>query len=121
MKELDIAGESLAASPRAIRVASTSAGVADTDGLPAPLRYWAAAAILIGVFMATLDSSIVNIALPTIADRLRTDAATATWAVTAYQMASAATVLTFAALAQRVEPAAVYSRGLAAFVAASLA
>jgi DHA2 family multidrug resistance protein-like MFS transporter len=108
----------MAASPPVI---DERTGHEAADGLRAPLRHWAAGAILIGVFMATLDSSIVNIALPTIAARLRTDAATATWAVTAYQMASAATVLTFAALAQRLEPAAVYARGLAAFVAASLA
>ncbi|PMS38514.1 MFS transporter [Trinickia symbiotica] len=108
----------MAASPQLI---DESMGQEAADGLRAPLRYWAAAAILIGVFMATLDSSIVNIALPTIAARLHTDAATATWAVTAYQMASAATVLTFAALAQRLEPSTVYARGLAAFVAASLA
>ena len=37
------------------------------QGFEAPRRYLAAAAILIGVVMAALDSSIVNISLPSIA------------------------------------------------------
>ncbi|PMC22269.1 MFS transporter, partial [Klebsiella aerogenes] len=41
------------------------------QGFEAPRRYLAAAAILIGVLMAALDSSIVNVALPSIASALR--------------------------------------------------
>jgi len=37
------------------------------DGLPVPRRYWSAAGIWLALTMAVLDSSIANVALPTIA------------------------------------------------------
>src|SRR2546430_412514 len=40
---------------------------APPDGLPLPRRYWAIAAIVLAIAMSVLDSSIVNVALPTIA------------------------------------------------------
>ena len=43
---------------------------AEPSGIPIPARYFAAMAILIGIFMGALDTSIVNVALPTIAKEL---------------------------------------------------
>ena len=36
------------------------------DGLPLPQRYWAMAAIILGISLSVLDSTIVNLALPDI-------------------------------------------------------
>jgi len=48
-------------SPAAVHLASTP------DGLPVPRRYWAIAAIVLSICMSVLDSTITNVALPTIA------------------------------------------------------
>ena len=72
------------------------------QGFEAPRRYLAAAAILIGVLMAALDSSIVNVALPSIASALRVDSASGIWITNGYQVASAATMLICASLGSRV-------------------
>ena len=61
---------------------------ADDAGFDLPRRYYAAAAILIGVFMSALDSSIVNIALPTIASDLDVSAAAVIWVANGYQAVS---------------------------------
>ena len=47
-------------------------------------RWWATLNISIGVFMSTLDASIVNISLPTIIESLHTDLRTVAWVVMAY-------------------------------------
>lgn len=72
------------------------------QGFEAPRRYLAAAAILIGVVMAALDSSIVNISLPSIAEALRVDSASVIWVTNGYQVASAATMLICASLGSRI-------------------
>ncbi len=47
-------------------------------------RWWVTLTISIGVFMSTLDASIVNISLPTIVQSLSTDLKTIAWVVMAY-------------------------------------
>ncbi|MHB1407479.1 MAG: MFS transporter [Desulfitobacteriaceae bacterium] len=47
-------------------------------------RWFVLATISIGTFMSTLDSSIVNVALPTISGKLHSDLSTLQWVVTAY-------------------------------------
>ena len=56
------------------------------DGLPVPRRYWSAAGIWLALTMAVLDSSIANVALPTIAGELGASAATSVWVINAYQL-----------------------------------
>ena len=58
---------------------------ADEEGFDIPRRYFAAAAILIGVLMSALDSSIVNIALPTISADLGVSAASVIWVANGYR------------------------------------
>jgi DHA2 family multidrug resistance protein-like MFS transporter len=59
----------------------------DSDGLPMPRRLWAVVGILLGTFLGTLDSSIANIALPTIAANLGATPAGSVWVVNGYQLA----------------------------------
>ena len=91
------------------------------DGLPTPLRYWSMLAIALGITMAVLDSSVANIALPTIARQLHATPATSIWVISAYQLALVVTVLPLAALGERVGYRRVYQGGLVVFTAGSLA
>ncbi|QLK61519.1 DHA2 family efflux MFS transporter permease subunit [Enterobacteriaceae bacterium Kacie_13] len=90
------------------------------QGFEAPRRYLAAAAILIGVIMAALDSSIVNISLPSIAGALRVDPASVIWVTNGYQVASAATMLICASLGSRIGERRFYTAGMVLFTLASL-
>ena len=67
-----------------------------------------------------LDSSIVNIALPTIASDLDVSAAAVIWVANGYQVASAATMLICASLGSRIGERRFYTLGLVLFTLASL-
>ncbi|MEA1674884.1 MFS transporter [Nitrospirillum sp. BR 11163] len=92
-----------------------------TDGLPDRPRFWAMAAILTAVGMATLDTAIANTALPTIAGDFQATAADSVWVVNAYQLAVAAAVLPLASLGDLLGQKRVYLAGLALFALSSLA
>jgi DHA2 family multidrug resistance protein-like MFS transporter len=91
------------------------------DGLPAPRRYWSTLAIWMAISMAVLDSTIVNVALPTIAAEMSAAAATSIWVVNAYQLAITALLLPLAALGDRIGYHRVYLPGVAIFIAGSAA
>ena len=90
------------------------------DGLPPAARRAAMAAVLLAVMTATLDTAIVNTALPRIALDLHTDAGTSIWVVNAYQLAMLATLLPLAALGEIVGHRRVYLGGLAVFTLSSV-
>jgi DHA2 family multidrug resistance protein-like MFS transporter len=92
-----------------------------TDGLPSPRRYWAVVGLWIGMGMSVLDSSVTNIALPTIARDLASDPAKTVWVVTAYQIAIVMSLLPVAALGERYGFLRVYAIGLLTFLTMSLA
>jgi MFS transporter, DHA2 family, multidrug resistance protein len=91
------------------------------DGLPLPQRRWAMVTVGLAITMAVLDSSIANIALPTIAGDMAASPATAIWIVNAYQLAITITLLPLASLGEIHGYRRVYRVGLAVFTAASLA
>lgn len=91
------------------------------DGLAAPRRYWAALTILLGIGICVLDAAMVNVALPTIAQSLQTDAATVIWVVNAYGLTVVVTLLPFASLAERIGFKRVFGSGLAVFAIGSVA
>jgi MFS transporter, DHA2 family, multidrug resistance protein len=91
------------------------------DGQPLPQRYWAIATIVLGVSMAVLDSAIANVALPTIARDLHTNAAFSIWVVNAYQLAITISLLPLASFGDVIGYRRVYLAGLALFTLASLA
>ncbi len=90
------------------------------DGLPAPRRAWAVATIVIAVGMASLDTSIANTALPTIAADVRASPAASIWVVNAYQLALVVSLLPFASLGEILGYRRVYASGLLVFTGASL-
>lgn len=91
------------------------------DGQPVPLRHWAIATVALGIIMAVLDSAIANVALPTIARELHTNAAFSIWVVNGYQLAITISLLPLASLGDVVGYRRVYLAGLALFTVASLA
>jgi len=86
-----------------------------------PQRAWAMLAIAIGITVAVLDSSVANVALPTIAQRFHATPAAAVWVVNAYQLAVVAALLSCASLGERIGYRRVYLVGLVVFTAGSLA
>ncbi len=72
--------------------------------------------VAIGIFMATLDSSIVNISLPIIAQNFGVPLSGAVeWVVIAYLVATAAVLLTAGRLADMIGRKAVWATGMALF------
>jgi DHA2 family multidrug resistance protein-like MFS transporter len=91
------------------------------DGLPLPRRHFAVLAIAIGITMAVLDGTVVNVALPSIARELGASPSAAIWIVNAYQLVIVATLLPLAALGERLGYRRVYQAGLVVFTLGSLA
>ncbi|MGZ3680947.1 MAG: MFS transporter, partial [Ktedonobacterales bacterium] len=61
---------------------------------PDPRRWWALAATSFGLFMALLDVTIVNVALPTIGDDLNASFADLQWVINAYALSLAVFLVT---------------------------
>jgi drug resistance transporter, EmrB/QacA subfamily len=76
--------------------------------------------ILLGPLMATLDSSIVNVALPDMAQRLSVGINTIQWVVTSYLIAISALVLIFGRIADIIGKAVVFQYGFVIFSLGSL-
>jgi MFS transporter, DHA2 family, multidrug resistance protein len=95
-------------------------GKANGEGFTSAQRCFAAAAIMLGIFMGALDSSIVNIALPDIASAFRVGQATVVWVVNSYQVSSAVFMLIFAALARELGQRRVFGAGVVIFTVSSL-
>ena len=91
------------------------------DGLPVPRRYWAIAAILLGLSMSVLDSTIANVALPTIGRDFNATNAASIWVINAYQVAILVSLLPLASLGEIVGYRRISQAGLVVFTVASLA
>ncbi len=76
-------------------------------------------AVSVGTFMATLDGSIVNIALPSIAGAFGIDLAAVEWVVVAYLLVVASLLLPFGRLGEVLSFRRVYLAGFAVFTVAS--
>ena len=97
------------------------AAPAHADGLPVPRRYWAIAALILATTMTVLDSTIINVALPSLARDFRTSDAASIWVINSYQVAILIALLPLASLGEIVGYRRVSLWGLAIFTAASLA
>ena len=91
------------------------------DGLPPPRRYWAMAVIILAIIMSVLDSTIVNVALPTVAREFHASAAASIWVVNAYQLVILMLLLPLASLGEIVGYRRVSQAGLLVFTLGSLA
>jgi EmrB/QacA subfamily drug resistance transporter len=78
-------------------------------------------AICVGAFMATLDTSIVNIALPQIARELGASLSTISWVMIAYLIANASLLLSSSRLGDMLAPGYLFLGGMLIFSLASAA
>ncbi len=83
-------------------------------------RWLIFAVTAVGTFMATLDSSIVNVAMPTLAEKLAASIDLAQWVVTAYLLTITSLLLPFGRLGDLLGRRKVYSLGFLVFTAGSV-
>lgn len=84
------------------------------------IRWFILADVLLGTFMATLDSSIVNVALPTISTQLNVTLSIVQWIVVSYLLAIASLLPIFGRLADMWGRNKVYSMGFLVFTLGSV-
>jgi MFS transporter, DHA2 family, multidrug resistance protein len=89
------------------------------DGMPAPRRYLAIAAISLGTILTVLDGQIAGVALPTIARDLKVDSAAAVLVVTVYQLVLVMTLLPFSGLGDKIGLKRLYQAGQLLFTLAT--
>jgi EmrB/QacA subfamily drug resistance transporter len=87
---------------------------------PLPRRWWALAATCFGLFMALLDVTIVNVALPTIGDDLNASFADLQWIINAYALALAVLYVTAGRLGDIFGRKRIFMLGLGLFSLGSL-
>ncbi|VWX63377.1 putative transporter; MFS superfamily [Burkholderiales bacterium 8X] len=102
-------------------MAATPISLQAQDGLPKPQRVRAMLVILLGIAVSVIDGTIVNLALPGIAQQLRAEAAHAIWVVNAYQIAILVMLLPLASLGDRIGYRRVYLVGMTLFALSSIA
>jgi EmrB/QacA subfamily drug resistance transporter len=83
--------------------------------------WYALAVLLAGAFMALLDTTIVNVALPTIRSSVGTSNATLSWIVSGYALAFGLALIPAGRVGDRVGHKWVFIAGLSLFTVASLA
>lgn len=91
-----------------------------TDGLPQPARRWAMFVLVLSIFMAVMDGTIINVALPSIAHELDVSSHQVVWIINAYQLAIISTLLPYSSLAERIGFRNVYLFGIAMFSSMAL-
>ena len=99
---------------------AVTAPLPEDDGLRGPRLISAVTTIVIAVAMSSLDTSIANTALPTIAADVNASPADSVWVVNAYQLALVVSLLPFASLGEIIGYRRIYVWGLGVFTVASL-
>ncbi|RME99859.1 MAG: MFS transporter, partial [Chloroflexi bacterium] len=78
------------------------------------------AAVSMGIFLATIDGSIVNVALPTLVRELDTTFAVVQWVVLAYLLTLATLLLSVGRLGDMIGKKPIYTTGFVAFTLGSV-
>ncbi|WP_345761130.1 DHA2 family efflux MFS transporter permease subunit [Diaminobutyricibacter sp. McL0608] len=119
-----VAAEASTVSGAAATGAARSGAAAAGGRPPAPVvpqRAWNALIVLmVGMFMALLDTTIVNVALPTIRSSLNASEATLSWIISGYALAFGLALIPSGRVGDRVGHKWVFFTGLALFTVASL-
>jgi len=82
-------------------------------------KWYVMAAVAMGVFLATIDGSIVNIALPTLVRELQTEFAVVQWVVLAYLLTVTTLILSMGRLGDMIGKKPIYSTGFIIFTLGS--
>lgn len=91
------------------------------DGLPMPKRVFAVIAVSLGVTLAVMDTTIVNVALPSMAEILNLTEADSIWIVNAYQLAIIISLLSMSAMGEIHSYKKTFLSGMTLFTLSSLA
>ncbi|MCL4871084.1 MAG: MFS transporter [Anaerolineae bacterium] len=83
-------------------------------------KWYVMLAVSLGVFLATIDGSIVNVALPTLVRELQTNFATVQWVVLAYLLTLTTLMPTVGRLADMLGKKPIYAAGFVVFTLGSL-
>ncbi len=83
-------------------------------------KWFVLAAVGMGIFLVTIDGTIVNVALPTLVRELNTDFATVQWVVLAYLLTLSTLLLSMGRLGDMVGKKPVYMSGFVLFTLSSL-
>lgn len=83
-------------------------------------RWLGLAFLTVGVAMIIVDSTVINVAIPSIIRDLNVDITTAQWANTIYSLVFAALLITFGSLADRIGRRRMFFIGVGLFMGASL-
>ena len=90
------------------------------ESLKEKRKWWALGALCFGLFMALLDVTIVNVALPAIQADLKTDFTSLEWVVSAYTLVFAVTLVTVSRLGDIYGRKTLFIIGLGVFTFGSL-
>lgn len=85
------------------------------------LKWYVMVAVAMGLFLSTIDGSIVNVALPTIVQSLRTEFAVVQWVVLAYLLTVTTLMLSIGRLGDMIGKKPIYATGFVIFTLGSLA
>jgi EmrB/QacA subfamily drug resistance transporter len=88
-------------------------------GAPSPVRWLALAVLCVSLLIVTLDTTVLNVALPTMVRDLHATTTELQWIVDAYSMVFAGLLLVAGSLADRIGRKRMFLAGLAAFAAGS--
>jgi EmrB/QacA subfamily drug resistance transporter len=83
-------------------------------------KWYVMAAIAMSLFLATIDSSIVNVALPTLVRELNTNFATVQWVVLSYLLTQATLMLSMGRLGDMMGKKPIYIAGTVVFTVGSV-
>ncbi|MDO4497684.1 MAG: MFS transporter [Bacteroidales bacterium] len=90
------------------------------DGLPMPQRLFSVITVSLGVTLAVMDGTIVNVALPSMAQALSITDAQSIWIVNSYQLTIIMLLLAMSAIGEIYSYRRLYVAGLSIFTLASL-
>lgn len=83
-------------------------------------KWWILAAVSLGLFMGTVDGTIVNVALPTLVREFNTDLPTIQWVVLSFLVGLSVLMLSVGRLSDIVGKRRIFSTGLVVFVVGSV-
>lgn len=90
------------------------------DGLEKPRRHWAVLTLMAGLAVTVLDSTVANVALPTIARDLAISPSAVVWVVIAYSLTTVVFLLPFSAVAERLGFPRMFGLGITIFMVSSI-
>jgi EmrB/QacA subfamily drug resistance transporter len=102
------------------RLVAMSAPEIEHAGGAGPSRRWLALAVLcVSLLIVTLDNTVLNVALPTLVEKLNASSSDLQWIVDAYVLVFAGLLLVSGSLADRIGRKRTFLAGLVAFAACS--